>query len=340
MWLAEDWEVSLLAALLFFSGAVVTLVCGLIALGELRRAEPRPSGAVRLGVLATTGIAGAIIGGLGGYAALFLVGSFARGRQLRRFGRVLLPAVEPGEGFSGLRLCPSVPESEREGMARQWRENGRTEHASVAAFARLTNELMALGAPAKLLEDAQQDAKDEVRHTELCFSLARALDGVAMRPAAFPVGTGARRQWGGRRFALARLAVDSLVDGALHEGVSARVVAKLAQRCEDPEIRGVLKTIAADEGRHCAHGWDVVEWCLGEGGWPVAAALRGALRRLPGTMIYSLPQTARDGSWEQFGIHGEALEAAEYAKALDALTARVERMISPRFTEAESQRTA
>lgn len=29
--------------------------------------------------------------------------------------------------------------------------------------------------------------------------------------------------------------------------------------------RAILKEIAADEGRHAAHGWDVVAWCLAEG---------------------------------------------------------------------------
>jgi hypothetical protein len=124
---------------------------------------------------------------------------------------------------------------------------------------------------------------------------------------------------------LALLAVDSLVDGALHEGVSARVIARLTKRCAVPEIRTMLKTIAADEGRHAAHGWDVVEWCVGEGGAPVVHALRGAVRALPKTIRSPLPEAAKDGGWEPYGIHGHALEADEYARTRDDIVRRVER---------------
>ena len=126
-----------------------------------------------------------------------------------------------------------------------------------------------------------------------------------------------------RSLALAELAVDSLIDGALHEGVSARIIAKLARRCELPTIQAVLKEIAADEGRHAAHGWDVVAWCLSEGKAPVASALLGALRALPEQMRTPLPAAAEGGAWEKFGIHGHALEADEYASARSDLIRRV-----------------
>ena len=74
----------------------------------------------------------------------------------------------------------------------------------------------------------------------------------------------------------------------------------------------MLKEIAADEGRHARHGWDVVLWCLAEGGEPVARALEGALHALPETMVSPLPDAARGGGWERFGIMGEALEAEEH----------------------------
>ena len=243
---------------------------------------------------------------------------FRRGRQLRRFGRVLLPAVRAGGAWSSL-CFDRLPEDAR-ATAAQWRENGRTEHASVAAFASLTSELLALGAPPALVASANQDALDEIRHTELCFSLACALDGRRESPGPFPE---ARRPTGlalGRTFGLARLAADSLIDGALHEGVSARV---LARRCEIPAVRAMLKEIARDEGRHAAHGWDVVLWCAREGGVAVTNALRTALATLPESMTSPLPAEARDGGWERLGIHGHALEATEYAVTKAELRRRV-----------------
>jgi hypothetical protein len=264
---------------------------------------------------------------IGAVVALFATVGFSRGRQLRRRGRVMLPRVVAGRAWSHTKVSVVTPSPIPAGLADQWRENGRSEHASVAAFARLTLDLVALGAPPHLVSASQADAIDEVRHAELCFSLARSLDGKEEDPAPFPAARRARTLPPTRTLGLATLAVHSLVDGALHEGVSARIIAKLAKRSDVPAIRGVLKEIAADEGRHAAHGWDVVEWCLSEGKDPVATALLGALRTLPKRMRSSLPEAARDGSWEAWGIHGDALAHAEYEDTRGALVQRIERLV-------------
>jgi len=282
-----------------------------------------------LGLLAT-GALNLFIAFSGTLMTLMSTSDFRRGRQLRRRGRVLLPRVEAGSlGASWTaaalpgRLSPEYVADARV-TAAQWRDNGRTEHASVAAFAALSTDLMSVGAPPSLIAAASRDALDEIRHTELCFSLARALDGQKLGPGPFP---DARRGGApltlGRTHALARLAVDSLVDGALHEGVSARVLAKLARRCGSPVVADMVKQIARDEGRHAAHGWDVVVWCVEEGGSPVVHALEASLRALPDVMTSPLPEAARDGGWERFGIHGSQLEEDEYIRALQDLRRRV-----------------
>lgn len=258
-------------------------------------------------------------------------GGFSRGRQLRRFGKAMLPALDRrDDGWTHVKLAPVVDPQTRRGLAAQWRENGRTEHASVAAFARLTLDLMALGAPPDLVAAANRDALDEIRHAELCFSLARALDGETLRPTAFPAAQTARTLPSRRLLALAKLAVDSLIDGALYEGFSARVIAKLSRRCEDPEVQGILRQIAEDEWRHSAHGWDVVYWCVAEGGEPVLAALRGALVTLPKAVRSTLPEAAAQGEWERWGIHGHALETEEFLRTRHELVRRVESMHKPK----------
>jgi hypothetical protein len=248
--------------------------------------------------------------------------SGGRGRQLRRFGRVQLPDLRPGDAWTHDATPLEVDPFVRDALAAQWRENARTEHASVAAFARLALDLVALGAPPDLVATAHRDALDEIRHAELCLSLAAAIDGKHESPAPFPQ---AQRSGGlppTRVLALAKLAVDSLVDGALHEGVSARVIARLTDRATVPRIRDMLRTLAADEGRHSANGWRVVEWCIREGGRPVVHAVEGAVGRLPRRMHSTLPVPAQDGSWEPWGIPGGALEAAEYANARAYVTSR------------------
>jgi len=263
-----------------------------------------------------------LMAGFGMFVAYLSTFGFSRGRQLRRFGRVLLPDLTPSPEWATPEMSLDS-ESAPAGLADQWRENGKTEHASVAAFARLTLDLMALGAPPALIASANRDALDEIRHTELCFAIARGLDGKRVSPGPFPQAQRVATLPRSRTLALAKLAVDSLVDGALHEGVSARIIAKLAQSCEVPAIRAALKEIAADEGRHAAHGWTVVAWCLEQGGRPVGNALLGAIRTLPREMRSDLPAAAADGGWLRWGIHDHRLESEQYAAALAQVTTRV-----------------
>jgi hypothetical protein len=318
-------------------------VAGLVSLVRSYRTAPATSaGAVVLSVLAMAANAG--MGLVGIFIAWLSTMTFTRGRQLRRFGKILLPSLAASTAandwtkplvdaaeidFDDVLMNEGVDAATRSALAGQWRENGRTEHASVAAFARLTLDLMALGAPPALVAGAQRDALDEIRHAELCFALARAIDGKSESPSSFPEASRARTLSRIRGVALAELAVDSLVDGALHEGVSARIVAKLARRAADPSIRAILKQIAADEGRHSAHGWDVVRFCVAEGGAPVAYALASAVRVLPKAMATPLPADAAAGGWERWGIMGSALEAAEYAKARASVLRRVTDLVAP-----------
>lgn len=317
--------VAMVAAVCLFIGAFIRSATALVRIGLA-------DGPV--GVKPTLQALGVVIGaGLMAAFGVFLafMGTFgmARGRQLRKRGKVLLPPLVLDGAWAGLPLEGGIPADVRAAVAARWRENGRTEHASVAAFARLTMDLMALGAPPELISSANRDARDEIRHAELCFSLAKALDGQDGGPGPFPEAQTARTLPADRTLALAELAVDSLIDGALHEGLSARIIAQLARRCEEPAIRSLLRELAADEGRHSAHGWDIVTWCLAEGGAPVAHALRGAAAALPEQPSTDLPSAAQDGCWERFGIHGVALEKEQHRSALAGLTERVRTMTGP-----------
>jgi hypothetical protein len=312
----------------FVSVGLCVVAMGL-ALGQMARA-------IRHGRVGST-LGHAVLAAFsafGAFVALVVSAGLARGRQLRRFGRVLLPRLRSGSDWTTSTAAFDAHKDAPAGLADQWRENGKTEHASVAAFARLTLDLLALGAPPALIAAANRDALDEIRHAEICFSLAHALDGRAMSPAPFAEAQTAATLPRLRTLALAKLAVDSLVDGALHEGVSARIIARLAQRCEVESIRAGLKEIAADEGRHSAHGWAVAAWCLEQGGAPVAAALQGALRALPREMRSPLPEAAARGEWERWGIQGHALEAEQYAATVAHVEQRVREMTAARLSRA------
>ncbi len=314
-------SIAMFTALAALLAVIVAGVRSLIALYGMATGEGRVAYAAPLESIFIVFMAG-----FGLFIAFMSTFAFSRGRQLRKRGKLLLPPVEPGGGWAKLGLNAALPSGVRSAVAARWRENGRTEHASVAAFARLTLDLMALGAPPELIHDANRDARDEIRHAELCFSLAKAIDGQDASPGPFPEPQSARTLSSNRTLALAELAVDSLIEGALHEGLSARIIARLAQRCEEPGTRALLQELAVDESRHSAHGWKVVDWCLAEGGAPVAHALRGALAGLPEHPATDQPEAAKDGGWERFGIHGDALEHEQHERIRGALTSRVRTM--------------
>lgn len=291
-------------------------------------------GSIGLGVLSA---------GLGALTTVLSLVSFSRGRQLRSFGRLAhAPLVEHAPDPAAPRATRAAGTAEADtpaatpgptsrgcgpDAAGAWRKNGLTEHASIAAFARLSTELVALGAPSSLVADSHRDALDELAHTELCFALAEELDGRRIRPGPFPAAA-ARLPSGPITFRLARLAVESLVDGALNEGVSARVVAELARETEDPRVRSVLEVIAKDESRHAVHGFQVMRWCLERGGHPVRAALVAALGALPVELGRSLTPGAEDGSLEHLGIPGRAREERAFAIVRARLIERTGRLIT------------
>ncbi|HEX2672489.1 MAG TPA: hypothetical protein VHM25_16520 [Polyangiaceae bacterium] len=311
----------------FGSSTLLALAGAVSGLADLWRGHNVMRGPLGALLNLAFGVFGLAMAAFGAFTTLWATVGFARGRQLRRLGRVLLPPIAAGADWVDETLELDDAAHAPPGVGEQWRENGRTEHASVASFARLTLDLMALGAPPALVANANQDALDEIRHTEACFALACALDGKRESPGPFPEAQRVRPLSRVRGVALAELAVLSLVDGALHEGVSARVIAKLARRARQPKIVATLKQLAADEGRHAAHGWDVVEWCLEQGGLPVAHALSGAIRVLPERMPSSLPEGAANSGWEAWGIHGAALERDEYTASRADVVQRVGRLV-------------
>ncbi len=92
----------------------------------------------------------------------------------------------------------------------------------------------------------------------------------------------------------------------------------------------ILRGMAADEARHASHSWNVISSCIEAGGPPVVSMLRGALRSLPETMSSPLPEQARGGAWERFGIQGEALEKEAWRRARLHATTKLSAMLDLR----------
>jgi 1,2-phenylacetyl-CoA epoxidase catalytic subunit len=130
------------------------------------------------------------------------------------------------------------------------------------------------GAPSALLTGVHQAALDEVRHAELCFSLAERFGNLRVRPGAFPF-TGAPTGTS----SLAEFAAASLREGCLAETLGAHVTEVAASLAPDPEVRQALASIAAEEATHAVLSFRIVAWALEVGGSDVRAAVKSALAR-------------------------------------------------------------
>ena len=192
---------------------------------------------------------------------------FTMGRPWRkdRGGRPSRARPRSRADWSAARTACAPDES----AAARWLRAALDEHASIAAFSRLSLDLLAHAAPPSLVRWATEAALEEIRHAELCFERASALGGCDVGPSELPTGAATAPS-------LAVLARESLVDGCIGEGVAAECARRSAELASDPSARAVWTEIARDEARHAELGWAIVEWALERDG----EAIRGELRRL------------------------------------------------------------
>jgi hypothetical protein len=204
-------------------------------------------------------------------------------------------------------------------LADHWRDAALMEHASIAAFARFTLELLALGAPAELVRDAASAMADEQRHATTCFALASAYAGT-------PVGPGALDVRGAvGEVDLESVVVTAFVEACVGETVAALEARELARRADDPVVERVLERIAEDEARHAALGWRFVRWALLQpGGAEVASRLDAELRRACERQTASIEPASHGFDDEVLcdnGVFSPARSASLRREALDTVVA-------------------
>ena len=197
------------------------------------------------------------------------------GRPFRREGAVVLAREDRRVGWSDPVPLPSTEGMSPEHRARlalSWSRDARMEHASIAAFARFSMDLLAAGAPSDLVEQAHAAALDEIRHARLCFALASAFQREAIGPG--PLALGDSVGLSGDLVALARSTAE---EGCIGETLAALLAAEELARETDPAVARVLQTIAEDESRHAELAFRTVAWAIREGGEPVRNAVREVL---------------------------------------------------------------
>lgn len=144
-------------------------------------------------------------------------------------------------------------------LADAWLEDGRQEHASIAAFSRFAMLAMAVGAPPEIVAGAQRDALDEVRHARGCFAFAARYSSVTRGPGALSL-EGALRT-----LDLASLAALTVHEGCVGETLGVVVATEQHARATDPVVRAFLDRLVRDEQRHAEHAWAFVRWALSTG---------------------------------------------------------------------------
>lgn len=203
--------------------------------------------------------------------------------------------------------------AERRVLAEAWTRDALIEHASVAAFARFSLELLAVGAPAALVDAAHAAARDEVRHARLAFALASAYAGENVAPGGFPFGGSVPVETD-----LVRIATATAREGCVGETVVALLAAEAMAVTEDPAVRDVLAVVASDEARHAELAWKALRWMVEAGGAPVRAAVA--------TVFAEIAEGGVQPPDVTFGA-SEAVLAAHGRIRADAMAAMVDRAL-------------
>ncbi|MCA9655599.1 MAG: ferritin-like domain-containing protein [Myxococcales bacterium] len=238
------------------------------------------------------------------------------GRPLLVDGRPVTAEARPRADWAEGPLArpSSLPAVVRARIAAHYTQAAQLEHASVASFARFTLELMALGAPPRLLEAAQRAGLDEIDHARRCFALASAYGGRSIGPGPLPVG-------GATMASELEAVVAAVIDEACIGETLAAVEARAAlAHATEPAVRQTLEVIAADELRHAQLGWQTLRWALEVAAAPVRARLLERLERALADAERALPVAMVDHDRALLRPHG-VLDPDDRRRALaDAIT--------------------
>lgn len=189
---------------------------------------------------------------------------------------------------------------QRARLVAYWLRAAQLEHASVAAFARFSLQLLSLGAPARLLEASAQAQQDEIRHAQAAFAVASHFSGG-------PLGPGPLALAGlecGEPFA--DIVVGTFIEGCVGETIAALEAAEALAGAEHPLVRAALAEVAHDEARHAELAWSFLAWASERSAGSLLPALRAACAAA------RLEATSDDGAGEQltsFGVLGSARAA-------------------------------
>ncbi len=196
---------------------------------------------------------------------MMVAGGCPVGRPFIVDGTARLAPLRAGAGWDALADAkhPStadLDDATRQALAEFWAKEALTEHASIASFSRFVLQLLALGAPSDLIEDATRAATDEHGHARAAFAFASAYAGRPFGPSKLDI-TGAIST----TLTAADIAVAIASEGCVAETVSALQIRAASCSAKDPAIRAALERIAGEEMAHAELAWRTLRWLLANG---------------------------------------------------------------------------
>jgi len=164
-------------------------------------------------------------------------------------------------------------------LAKAYALDGCEEHASVAAFARLTLHLLSVGAPPELVEMAHRASLDEIRHARTCFALARRYGGAPLGPGPLKLEGLFSGPHASLEATLPEIAALCAEEGCVGETLGVLLAADALARTHDAFVQAALSRMLEEEASHVELAWRVVGWCIAQGGEPVRRAVAEAIHR-------------------------------------------------------------
>ena len=193
-----------------------------------------------------------------------------KGRPMRHNGALVVASELARTGWAELDVSAAARElvASPEVIA-HLRSVALVEHASVAAFASVSLELMSLGAPAYLVEAAHVAALDEIRHARIFWSLLEAATGETVGPGPMTIPHQA--------IDVERILVATVVEGCVGETLGSLVFFELAARAT-PALAAIYRTIAEEEATHAELAFRIVRFLVGKDPHKAALANDAARR--------------------------------------------------------------
>jgi len=202
---------------------------------------------------------------LDGACCYLVSGDCPVGRPFVVDGRARFACATGDASWSTATRVQPVDDKTRVALADAWTRYGLSEHASIASFARFALQLLSLGAPAHLVEQAQQAALDELGHARRSFGLASAYAG-------HDVGPGPLDTSGNTIADAPEIAASLAAEGCIAETVSLLLLTAARDAARDPHVVSTLSIIVEEERNHVLLAWEALAWILSRGNADVAAA--------------------------------------------------------------------